>query len=218
MAQLNSTKPKYPAKSYRNYLYFINDAAAEYYTNFSPGGAPSWNGKPPSPLGEGACSVMWGNAMIIFGGLKSNTTTQMYDFSAKTWKILAPMALAHFFFGCVLMPTRDKVLVVSTIPGGDERRSDIYDIAKNVWNLTGSTVNARGGTSLVTLGQIVFAIGGNSAPSPTNLSATVEEYDTAMGTWSLVNATLITARMNFGVLSLPAALFSHLPQGCKGVQ
>ncbi len=78
-------------------------------------------------LGEGDCSVMWGNAMIIFGGEKSNTTTQMYDFSAKTWKVLA---LAHFFFGCVLMPTRDKVLVVSTIPGGDERRSDIYDIAK----------------------------------------------------------------------------------------
>ncbi len=151
MAQLNSTKPKYPAKSYRNYLYFINDAAAEYYTNFSPGGAPSWNGKPPSPLGEGACSVMWGNAMIIFGGLKSNTTTQMYDFSAKTWKILAPMALAHFFFGCVLMPTRDKVLVVSTIPGGDERRSDIYDIGTNTWSITGSTVNARAGTSLVAL-------------------------------------------------------------------
>ncbi len=42
MAMLNSTKPKYPAKSYRNYFYFINDAAAEYYTNFSPGGAPSW--------------------------------------------------------------------------------------------------------------------------------------------------------------------------------
>jgi hypothetical protein len=218
MAKLNSTKPKYPAKTYQNYLYFINDAAGEFYTSLAPARTATWNVNPPTPLGEGACSVMLGNAMIIFGGGKSNTTTQMYDFSTNTWKTLAPMTLAHVFFGCVLLPGREKVLVVSTTPGGDEKRSDIYDIINNVWNVTGSTVNARAGTSLVALGKRVFAIGGNSAPSPTNLSATVEEYDTPMGTWSLVNATLITARMNFGVLSLPAALFSHLPQGCKGVQ
>ena len=218
MAGLGSTKPKYPAKTYNNLLYFINDAPGEYYTSYSPSRSVPWNVKPPLPIGEGACSVMWGNAMIIFGGGKANTTTQMYDFYTNTWKTLAQMTMAHVFFGCVLLPGRDKVLVVSTTHGGDERRSDIYDIINNVWNVTGSTVNARAGTSLVALGKRVFAIGGNWNPSPTSLSATVEEYDTEMGTWSLVNVNLKGARINFAVMSLPATLFSHLPQGCMGVQ
>ncbi len=218
LGKLSSTNQKYPAKTYNNMLYFFNDAVGEYFSSYLPMKVVPWNVKPPTPLGEGACSIMWKNKIIIFGGGTANTTVQMYDFAVTNWKTLAPMTVAHAFFGCVLLPDRNRVLIVATAPGGDERRSDMYNIATNTWNVTGSTVNARGRTSLVALGKRVFAIGGNSAPSPTSLSATVEEYDTAIGAWSLVNATLITAGMNFGVLSLPAALFSNLPLGCNGIQ
>jgi hypothetical protein len=61
-------------------------------------------------------------------------------------------------------------------------------------------------------------MGGNSNPSPTSLAATVEEYDIGMGTWSLVSTPLLNARVNFAALSLPAVIFSYLPQGCMGVQ
>ena len=216
VSQLVSTKPKYPAIRYQSNLYFINDEPGEYYTKSS--GATPWNVKPPLPLGKGACSVLQGTSMIIFGGEIGNTTVQMYNFSSNTWKTLAPMTLTHFFFGCVLLPDGNRVLVVSTTPGGDERRSDIYDIALDTWYVTGSTVNARAGSSLVALGKRVFAIGGNSNPSPTSLAASVEEYNTEMGTWSLVSTPLLKARVNFAALSLPAAIFSYLPQGCMGIQ
>ena len=218
VGKLNSTKPKYPAKTYSGSLYFINDAPGEYFTNYFPARTVPWDVQPPTPVGEGACSVMWGRKMIIFGGGKSNTTVQRYDFLANIWTTLTPMTMAHVFFGCVLLPDRNRVLVVSTVHGGDERRSDIYDILTDTWNVTGSTVNPRAGTSLVTLGKRVFAIGGNWSPSPTSLSATVEEYDTDLGTWSVVDAKLIGARINFAVMALPAAFFSHLAQGCVGVK
>jgi hypothetical protein len=218
MGLLNSTQPHYPAKTYKRNLYFFNDSPGEYFSSFVLPQAISYNVKPPTPTGEGACSVIISSNMIIFGGVKANKTVQMFNFNTKTWTTLAPMTLAHAFFGCVILPNSYLVLVVSTTPGGDERRSDIYDIKNNTWKVTGSTVNPRAGTSLVALGKRVFAIGGNSVPSPANLSATVEEYDIEMGTWSLVNTPLIGARMNFATLSLPAAAFPNLPEGCKGVQ
>ncbi len=216
VGQLALTKPKYPAKSFQSNLYFINDEPGEYYSLYS--GVVPWTTRPPSTLGEGACSIIWGSAMVIFGGGIAKTAVQMFDFYTSTWKILAPMTMAHAFFGCVLLPDSNLVLVVSTTPGGNEKRSDIYDLVNNTWNVTGSTVNPRAGTSLVALGKRVFAIGGNSAPYPTSLSATVEEYNIKMGTWSLVQTPLLNARVNFAALSLPAVIFSYLPQGCMGVQ
>ena len=76
----------------------------------------------------------------------------------------------------------------------------------------------RGGTTLLTLGKRVFAIGGNWAPANLTLSATVEEYNIAAGTWSVVPRTLLGGRKNFAALSVPSSAFSHLPQGCTGVK
>ena len=155
--------------------------------------------------------------MIVLGGTNSSTSVQMFNFLTGNWSMLPNMTTPHYFFGCVLLPDRNRVLVVSTVPGGDERRSDIFDAGLKTWKVTGSTVNPRAGTSLVVLGKRVLALGGNSAPSPVSLSATVEEYDTNTGTWSLVSSNMIGARKNFGVLSIPATSFAHLAYGCKGV-
>jgi hypothetical protein len=128
------------------------------------------------------------------------------------------MAVARNFSSCTVLPGNKKVLIVSTMPGADETRADIYDIATNMWNQTGSTLYPRAGSSLVTLGTRVFVMGGNWSPSPVTLSATVEEYNIQFGTWSLAKSNMLSGRKNFDVLSLPAALFPNLPQGCVGVQ
>jgi hypothetical protein len=116
------------------------------------------------------------------------------------------------------LPGKKKVLIVSTMPGADETRADIYDTASNTWSQTGSTLYPRAGSSLVTLGTRVFVMGGNWSPSPITLSTTVEEYNVQLGTWSLAKSSMISGRKNFDVMPLPAALFPNLPQGCVGVQ
>jgi hypothetical protein len=198
-------------------LYFVNDEGPGEKIIFMNPNTSSWPTTPLTKFGEGACSVMWGDNMIIFGGANSSTVVQMVNMRTYSWKNLAPMTLPHYSFGCVLLPDRNRVLIVSTVPGGNERRSDIFDASLNTWNVTGSTVNARAGASLVRLGTRVFAVGGNSSPTNISLSATVEEYDINSGTWSLVATNLTGARQNFGILSLPATSFAHLANGCKGV-
>ena len=72
------------------------------------------------------------------------------------------MEVPHYYFGCVLLPNNaNQILILSTVPGGNEARADIYDIMANTWRVTGSSVYARAGASLVSLGNIVFVIGGN---------------------------------------------------------
>jgi hypothetical protein len=214
---LITSKPNYPIQSYKLVLYFVNDEGPGEKIIFMNPNTSSWPTTPLTKFGEGACSVMWGDNMIIFGGANSSTVVQMVNMRTYSWKNLAPMTLPHYSFGCVLLPDRNRVLIVSTVPGGNERRSDIFDASLNTWNVTGSTVNARAGASLVRLGTRVFAVGGNSSPTNISLSATVEEYDINSGTWSLVATNLTGARQNFGILSLPATSFAHLANGCKGV-
>ncbi len=214
---LSTTKPKYPAQSYQNFMYFVSEMLWEALPFRSTYLRPQATTIPPTPVGEGACSVMWGDNMIIFEGVNSSTVTQMFNLHTNHWTALAPMTLPHYSFGCVMLPDRNRVLVVSTVPGGDERRSDLFDASLNTWNVTGSTVYSRAGASLIMLGSIVFAIVGNSAPSPTSQSATVEEYNIKSGTWSLMATNLIGARQHFGVYSLPVTSIAHLVPGCRGV-
>ena len=144
-------------------------------------------------------------------------SVQMYDYNAGTWSALAPMTYARNYFSCVLLPSRNKILVLSTVPGINETTAELFDPVANTWASTGSTQYARAGASLVVLAQRVFAIGGNWSPSPTSLSATVEEYNVIFGTWSLAKASLLGSRRNFGAVSVPAAVFDNLPQGCVGI-
>ena len=143
---------------------------------------------------------------------------QMYNFSSSSWSYGSPMTLPHSFFACAVLPARDLVLVLSTEPGANEKRADIFDILANTWTVTGSSLLPRAGSSLITLGQRVFVIGGSGNGTAAMPTSTVEEYDPFNGVWNLVGTNLLQGRKKFAVLSLPAALFKYLPQGCKGVQ
>ena len=161
--------------------------------------------------------MVWNSNFIVFGGQLGGKAVQMLNFNAGTWSALAPMTYARNYFSCVLLPSRNNILVLSTVPGINETTAELFDPVANTWASTGSTQYARAGASLVVLGQRVFAIGGNSSPSPTSLSATVEEYNVIFGTWSLTKANLLGSRRNFGVVSVPAAVFDNLSQGCVGI-
>ena len=161
--------------------------------------------------------MVWNSNFIVFGGQLGGKAVQMYNNNVRTWSALAPMTYARSYFSCVLLPSRSMILVLSTAPGINETTAELYDPVSNTWASTGSTQYARAGSSLVVLRQRVFALGGNWSPSPTSLSSTVEEYNIIFGTWSLARANLLGSRKSFGAVSVPAALFDNLPQGCVGV-
>ncbi len=59
---------------------------------------------PPTTLGEGACSVIWKDTLIIFGGMTALTVVQQFNFTSGFWKNLAPMGTSHYYFGCGILP------------------------------------------------------------------------------------------------------------------
>ena len=69
----------------------------------------------------------------------------------------------------------------------------------------------RDATTLTRLGSRIFAIGGWQG------TEVIEELNYADKSWSEVPHKLITRRFGHSTLVLPARLFSHLPNGCKGV-
>ncbi len=85
-------------------------------------------------------------------------------------------------------------------------------VLSNTWTHLENSNVPHYGSTLVTLGKRVFSIDGHDRNF-------VEEFHYHNNTLSPVEAKLITWRGGHaGVLSLPAEMFSHLPNGCIGVQ
>ena len=70
----------------------------------------SYRSSPPTTIGQGACSVIWKDTLIIFGGMSALTVVQQFNFTSGLWKNLAPMAIAHYHFGCgILAQSKNEV-------------------------------------------------------------------------------------------------------------
>jgi len=59
------------------------------------------------------------------------------------------------------------------------RHAAVYDVGANTWTTLGGTKYDRYGTSLITIGKRVFAIGGGFDPD-----VQAEEYNYTNDTWS----------------------------------
>ena len=69
---------------------------------------------PPVVHGNGSCYVSWNDNLIVFGGEDAPNEVHQFDFSRGSWTRLSPMPESHSYFGCVLLPSDKKqVLVVS---------------------------------------------------------------------------------------------------------
>ena len=87
----------------------------------------------------------------------------------------------------------------------------LYDVEANQWTRLEDGAFNRRGTQLVNLGGRIFLIGGEEAEA-------VEEFNFEANTWTSMEADLIEPRLNHGLVSVPAKLFSSRPGGCQGIK
>jgi len=67
---------------------------------------------------------------------------------------------------------------------------------------------------LVTLGNRIFAVGGDGSGSNVDV---VEAYDESTGNWVSSAFKLFQPKRHLDAVAVPASLFKNLPGGCQGV-
>ena len=73
----------------------------------------------------------------------------------------------------------------------------------------------RQGTSLVLVGERMFAVGGmGTGDIDTNV---VEEYNEETDTWTSISFNISEPKRHMAALPVSAQLFNHLPGGCTGI-
>ena len=80
-----------------------------------------------------AISGVIGNELFVAGGIGNNfdlSTLQIYDFTARTWRLGAP--LPHTQWGECGVVVDDGKLYLVRIPG-TTRRMMVYDVQSNTW-------------------------------------------------------------------------------------
>ena len=94
----------------------------------------SWEDLPPMPYACAlAISGVIGNELFVAGGIGNNfdlSTLQIYDFTARTWRLGAP--LPHTEWGECGVVVDDGKLYLVAIPGRT-RRMMVYDVQSNTW-------------------------------------------------------------------------------------
>ena len=154
--------------------------------------------------------ITWKDCLIYMAGFEArtfNVTTQAWDSQTSR---NAPIQM---FWSSALLSDEDEVLVVGSSfePYQQHSAAKYYPKTKSWVKLQDSKVNHYG-SRLTKLGKRIFAIGGMNNP------ALIEEFVSVSNTWSSVGVKPIHRYRCFhSVVALPASLFAHLPQGCKGV-
>jgi hypothetical protein len=198
-----------PGILYDDVLFIVDDYRPEA---FDPAmSAWSYWPKPINATSVGACMIKTNNSLILFGGLQSERTVQQYDVEAQSWKLLASPPMDIEYSGCTVLPN-GKVLVLGSSSSIYRREAALYDVDKNSWTSLGGTTYDRFGTSLITLGDRVFAIGGGFDPD-----VEVEEYNYKDDTWIKIDIKPQLHRIKHTSMAVPASMFAHLPGGCTGI-
>ena len=163
----------------------------------------------PSSFGHDPCFLVWKFNFFLIGGSANSTLFQSYNTYDQTWtEVTTSMPIKVHNSACLVLPN-DDILVVGSEEFGDYMSAAVYNVGKNYWTKLPPLTFLREGTSLVRLGNRVFAIGG--------LSDTVEEFHPATNTWSLMSKSLIIPRIHHSSISLPASKFATISGGCQGV-
>ena len=153
--------------------------------------------------------ITWKDCLIHMRGYEARTfniTTQTWD---SQFSQNAPMQI---FWSSALLSGEDEVLVVgSAMDSYKHSAAKYYPKTKSWVKLQDSKVNHYG-SRLTKLGNRIFAIGGMYT------TVRVEEFISVSNSWSSIEVDPSHWYTGFhSVVALPASLFAHLPQGCKGV-
>ena len=175
-----------------------------------------WSGWPKSPsiFGDYPCSLTWRDSFILIGGYANRKAVLQFNHTTQIWNKFDASAISMevYHSGCAVLPN-EEILVVGSEGRLFTASVALYNVKENTWISLGNTTYARTLTSLLTLGNRVFAIGGLGSVVGSN----VEEFIVKNNTWVEVGSKLILPRAYHSTLSVPAYLFAHLKGSCKGV-
>ena len=138
---------------------------------------------------------------------------ERFNISTQTWTKVADSSqvpIDIYGSGCIVLPNEEILILGSNSPA-NRRSNALYNVESNIWNLLEDVKHDRSLTSLVTLGNRTFAIGGGSSAD------LVEEFIFWNKSWIEVGPRLNSTRSTHSTISVPAELFSHLPGGCEGI-
>jgi len=157
--------------------------------------------------------------ILITGGLGRSGGKNVVDKSVeyyggmsdlKSISDFADMNSPRSGHGCAVVPGEELSVIVA---GGTKgfgqpavAESEIFDWNMNTWKSVASMNKERFGHALVTVGEKVFAIGGDDR-NPNNVMDTIEEYDGTQNMWKIIEKKLKKPRTNFGYTLIPHSLF-----------
>jgi N-acetylneuraminic acid mutarotase len=164
----------------------------------------SWSGASRIPRG-GSATMLGDGTVLVAGGGKSGTASQLYDPETGRWVATGSMTIGRSgpetsaantagYTATLLVDGRVLVAggVTAAVPGRLLANAEIYDPIAGRWSATGSMVHARANHTATLLpdGRVLVAGGSNppgvsgpTGPSATNFDS-VEIYDPQTGTWT----------------------------------
>ena len=198
-----------PAKVYQNKLYLAENFNPEIFDPES-GSWSNWE-KPLNQTGTHACSAIWRDTLLVFGGIISNYSFEKYNFTRKSWTNLKYSPTPYDWPSCLVLPADQNKLLVT---GSGGLVVSIYDLVKEEWESAGTIKTLKVAGDLVALGKRVFFMGGRNATSDTDK---VEEFHLANKSWTIVDQKMGMAKRHFRAISIPAFLYQNEIENCTGV-
>ena len=175
----------------------------------------SWSTWPPAPVDVFSYPTLipWQDSILYIGGYSNRLGIQVFNVTTSEWSLMefnseVPMEL--WASSCIKL-NEEEILFLGSAAGEFYYRHSILNMTDKTWSLYGPNKYQRDATTLTKLGDRIFAIGGWQG------TEVIEEFNYSDKTWSEVPHQLITRRFGHSSLVLPARLFSHLPNGCKGI-
>lgn len=173
-------------------------------------GRGAWTSVPtvPTPRLYATLSRLPDGRQLLAGGMTGagpSLEADIYDPATNTWSAADDMVAARSNPSAVVLAD-GRVLVF----GGDAAgfttlaSAEIYDPVANTWTATGSMNEPRtGSTAHVLPDGRVLVVGGLDQTGATTFSSTVERYDPATGTWTVLPTPLSAARAQHAAQLLP---------------
>ena len=126
---------------------------------------------------------------------------------------IAPLITPRSGHGCTVLNTPDlSVLVSGGTKGVGHGESalagvEIWNSSANIWIEAAPMNTGRFGHAVVTIGDKIIAVGGDTKV-PSNILDTMEEYDIAKNSWKISEQKLRKPRANFGFALIPHSIFN----------
>ena len=192
-------------------LYIIVDSYQAHVLDIMSNTWSMWP-MPPNKFGNAHWMVGWKDSIILLGGDSYPRSAQIFNITSQTWTAESTRNVQmDLAWSSSLVLGQDEILVVGSSYPSFSHSATRYYPQTDAWLKLPETQVNHLGSRLVKLGSRIFAIDGYETD-------TVEEFFAANNTWSLIGIKPINSYQGHqSLVSLPAALFAHLPGGCKGV-